>query len=106
MHFPDPQALLNATIFFDIKAIFGNANLADSLRRSALQMTPDCSMLLYSMAQNALSVDIPIGFFRELVTDRGKGGNRSLDLKRWVSVSLSMLPASWRWPSAPMPTGP
>jgi CBS domain-containing protein len=50
-------------------------------------MTPDCSTLLHLMAQNALSVDIPIGFFREFVTDRGKGANRTLDLKT-VGVRL------------------
>jgi CBS domain-containing protein len=81
MRIPDPQALLNATIFFDIKAVYGNAELAEQLRAGVLRLTPDCSALLRLMAQNALSVDVPIGFFREFVTDLGKGASRSLDMK-------------------------
>ncbi len=78
---PDPQALLNATIFFDFRAIHGDLELGDQLRREVTQLAPTSSMLLRLMASNALDVNVPIGFFRNFVTDKGRGAERSLDLK-------------------------
>jgi CBS domain-containing protein len=36
---PQPDALLNATIFFDFRPLFGKAELADAMRRHLLIQT-------------------------------------------------------------------
>jgi CBS domain-containing protein len=82
MRIPDPDALLNATIYFDFRIIHGDAELGDDLRDAVLRMAPTSSTFLYLMSLNALQVDVPIGFIREFVTDHGRGTQRSLDMKK------------------------
>lgn len=82
---PEPVALLNASIFFDFRALFGHAELAEQMRRFLLTATGGNSLFLQSMARNALSVAPPLGKIRDFITDLEPGHPGKIDLKKYGS---------------------
>lgn len=79
----DPEALLNATIFFDFRALHGDASLVERLREFLLEKVKVRPAFLRQMAANALQVRPPLGFFGDIVVEEDEGG--TIDLKRQVS---------------------
>ncbi len=80
---PHPEALLNATIFFDFRPLFGEAPLAERLRRHLLEQTASGNLFLQAMARNALDVAPPLGTFRDFVTDLEPDHPGCIDLKKY-----------------------
>jgi len=80
---PEPQALLNATIFFDFRPLFGKFNLADRMRISLLRQTRGNPLFLRMLATNALSVIPPLGKIRDFVTDNDPEHPGTIDLKKF-----------------------
>jgi CBS domain-containing protein len=79
---PDPQALLNASIFFDLAPLYGDADLAERLRSAVLSLTVDAPSFLHLMAANALNAPAPLNFRGEPVADGGEFGDE-IDLKKF-----------------------
>ncbi|RTL53448.1 MAG: CBS domain-containing protein [Rhodocyclaceae bacterium] len=77
----NPDALLNATIFFDFRAIHGLGELAETLRDWLLEAVPAEPMFQRFMAENAHRAKPPIGFFGNFIVDKGDEYPRTLDLK-------------------------
>jgi CBS domain-containing protein len=71
-----PQALLNATIFFDLRPLHGECRLADVLLDHLLAHARGNTIFLHHMAVNALDVAPPIGRIIRFTT---RGG--TIDLK-------------------------
>lgn len=65
---PDPEALLNATIFFDFRAIAGNLNLAQQLRNWLAKYAPEQGLFLRFLTQNALRNRPPLGLIKDFST--------------------------------------
>ena len=82
---PDPEALLNATIFFDFRPLYGQFNLADRMRLSLLRQTRSNAIFLRMLAANALSVQPPLGKIRDFVTDNDPKHPGTIDLKKFGS---------------------
>ena len=82
---PQPEALLNATIFFDFRPLFGKTELPERLRRHLLTQTAANPMFLRAMAHNALDVEPPLGKFRDFVTDLEADHPGKIDLKKYGS---------------------
>jgi len=80
---PEPQALLNASIFFDFRALYGATHLADRLRVSLLRMAKSNPLFLRMMAANALSVQPPLGKIRDFITDLNAEHPGCVDLKTY-----------------------
>lgn len=78
---PEPEALLNATIFFDLRPIHGDAALAERLRAWLLGEAAGRSLFLRHLAQDALRSRPPLGLVRDFVFDRSAEPPRTLDLK-------------------------
>jgi len=78
---PDPKALMHASVFFDMRPIFGNHTLFHQLRDFILPKTQGNRIFLAWLAANALSRQPPLGFFRNLVLIRGGEHANTLDLK-------------------------
>jgi CBS domain-containing protein len=76
---PDPEALLNASIFFDFRALYGDASLVERLRTFLLEAVKERPAFLHQMAVNALQVRPPLGFFGDVVVGGAKGD--TIDLK-------------------------
>ncbi|MBI4756301.1 MAG: CBS domain-containing protein [Betaproteobacteria bacterium] len=83
---PTPEALLNASIFFDLRPLSGEAHLAEELRDFLLARARDNPLFLRTLAGNALEVSPPLGKFGRFATDGGEYG-ATLDLKK-VGVRL------------------
>ncbi|MDD5328785.1 MAG: DUF294 nucleotidyltransferase-like domain-containing protein [Sulfuricella sp.] len=73
----DPEALLQASIFFDFRALYGKAMLAESLHAWLGQRAAANPRFLHQMAANALRNRPPLGLVRDFVT----GDGHTLDLK-------------------------
>ena len=78
----NPQALLNAAIFFDLRPLAGDARLAGQLRDALLQHAAATPAFLRAMAENALQARPPIGLLRDFVTGDSPEFPRTLDLKK------------------------
>jgi CBS domain-containing protein len=77
---PEPQALLNATIFFDLRAQHGDPSLALALRQHLQRLAPQAAGFLHMLAANAVAVEPPLGRLRDFVSAEGQAGR--VDLKK------------------------
>lgn len=82
---PQPEALLNATIFFDFRPLYGKHSLADRLRRHLMLMAASNPIFLRAMATNALDVEPPLGKIRDFLTDLEPDHPGKIDLKKYGS---------------------
>jgi len=78
---PDPQALLNATIFFDFRAIQGDRAVASDLRAWLARHAEGTGRFLLPMVQNALTSQPPLGLVRDFILASGGEHPDTLDLK-------------------------
>jgi CBS domain-containing protein len=76
----DPEALLNASIFFDFRALHGDASLVERLREFLLDRVRDRPVFLRQMASNAMQTRPPLGLFGDIVVEGTEGG--TIDLKK------------------------
>jgi CBS domain-containing protein len=77
----EPQALLHGAIFFDFRALHGDAALAHALREWLMNHAAETPRFLHQMAQNALQNRPPLGVFRDFVTSDDGGHPGTIDLK-------------------------
>jgi CBS domain-containing protein len=80
---PDPDALLHAAIFFDLRAVAGDSQLAGTLRDWLMERTASSPAFLRALAQNALQARPPIGLLRDFVTDEDSAYPGTIDLKKY-----------------------
>ncbi|WP_025916385.1 DUF294 nucleotidyltransferase-like domain-containing protein [Herminiimonas sp. CN] len=78
---PDRHALLHASIFFDLRPLYGDAALAETLRDYLFALCRDNPLFLRLMANIALETSVPLGVLSRFVTDGGKFGG-TIDLKK------------------------
>ena len=78
---PEPVALLNASIFFDMRPLFGDKALVEQLRSTVLGMTVATPSFLHLMANNALQAEVPLNFRGDLAP----GERDCIDLKKYGS---------------------
>jgi CBS domain-containing protein len=72
-----PEDLLNASIFFDFRSLYGNASFAESLRAWLSKKVSATPRFLHQMAANALRNRPPLGLVRDFVVDP----QHTLDIK-------------------------
>lgn len=77
----NPQALLNATIFFDFRPLYGDESLTEDLRAWLLGTSEGGPLFLRFMAENALRVHPPLGLVRDFAYDKGGDFPHTIDLK-------------------------
>lgn len=77
----DPQALLNAVIFFYFRPLHGEQALAQRLSDFLRDTAKDNSRFQRQLAQKALSVRPPLGLITDFVTDKA-GHDETIDLKK------------------------
>ncbi|XOF32597.1 MAG: DUF294 nucleotidyltransferase-like domain-containing protein [Candidatus Electrothrix sp. YB6] len=78
---PDPQELLNAAIFFDFRAGFGRACLADELRQYLNALTEREEVYLLHLANQCLANRTPLSFFRNFIVEKDGEHKNKLDIK-------------------------
>lgn len=78
---PGQKALMHANIFFDLRAVYGEAVLVDELKESIRTSARENTIFLALMARNAMNFQPPLGFFRQFVLERSGEHRNTLDLK-------------------------
>ncbi|MEM8696132.1 MAG: putative nucleotidyltransferase substrate binding domain-containing protein [Pseudomonadota bacterium] len=78
---PDPDAILNATIFFDLRGIAGETELVDALRDDIYSKARDNRIFLSFIARAAATSRVPLGFFRNFLLNHDEKEGDVLDLK-------------------------
>jgi CBS domain-containing protein len=78
---PEPAALLNASIFFDFRALAGDSHLAERLRKILSELARGNDIFLRMMTLNALAAEPPLGRLRDFVL----AADGLLDLKKFGS---------------------
>jgi CBS domain-containing protein len=78
---PQPKALMHSSIFFDMRAIYGELSLFDELKEHVTRKSTENRIFLSYMAANAMSMRPPLGLFDRFVLIRGGEHHKTLDLK-------------------------
>ncbi|MDO5086697.1 MAG: putative nucleotidyltransferase substrate binding domain-containing protein [Comamonadaceae bacterium] len=78
---PQPKALMLSSVFFDLRAVHGQAELLDDLRDDVLERTRGNSLFLGHMVANALKNRPPLGLFGRIALIKSGSNARTLDLK-------------------------
>jgi CBS domain-containing protein len=79
---PTPGALLNASIYFDLRVIEGSRGLFNALQQDILARTVNNDLFLLHMAQTALERTAPLGFFKNFILEPDGQHKKGLDLKK------------------------
>ncbi|MAC46886.1 DUF294 nucleotidyltransferase-like domain-containing protein [Oceanospirillum beijerinckii] len=79
---PDPEALLNSSIFFDLDGVWGKTDWANQLNTFIVRKTRRSPHFLGCLARNALSRTPPLGFFKDFVMEQDGQHRNSMNLKR------------------------
>jgi CBS domain-containing protein len=81
IHSASPEALLQASIFFDFRSGYGDSSLIDELRQYLFKSLVGWPGFFRHLAENAMYFTPPIGFFRNFLVE-SKGEHRdSFDIK-------------------------
>lgn len=76
-----PQHLLNASIYFDFRPLYGDSAPAEELRAWMLKRVAPNSRFRRQMAENALRNRPPLGLFGDIKVSSGGKHPHSIDLK-------------------------
>lgn len=76
-----PSALLHASIFFDIRCVYGNSEAVDQLIKGLQLEISKNSVFLATLTRSALVTKPPLGFFRHFLLESSGEHKNQLDLK-------------------------
>jgi CBS domain-containing protein len=79
---PTADAVMRVSIFFDIRCIHGDGELAKAVQAVMLQQAGSNTIFQAALAANALDSRPPLGIFRRFVVDRDGEHRDSLDIKK------------------------
>lgn len=81
---PEPKALMYASIFFDLRCVYGDASLLSQLQQKTLETTSKQGLFQAHMAGNSLSHRPPLGFFRGFVLEKDAESNneKGMNMKK------------------------
>ncbi|USD66650.1 DUF294 nucleotidyltransferase-like domain-containing protein [Vibrio sp. SCSIO 43136] len=88
---PNPKALLNASIFFDLDGVYGRLKWAEQLNGFVLRRARKNNRFLACLARNAINRTPPLGFFKSFVMEKDGRHKNSMNLKRRGTAPLADL---------------
>ncbi len=88
---PNPQALLNSNIFFDLEAVAGQADFVEQLRELISTKASANPQFLAMMARNSLNRTPPLGFFRTFVMEKDGQQKNLINIKGRGTAPLTDL---------------
>ncbi|PKM31279.1 MAG: cyclic nucleotide-binding protein [Gammaproteobacteria bacterium HGW-Gammaproteobacteria-11] len=88
---PNPQTLLNSSIFFDLDPVHGEPELVIQLQQQVAEQASKSPAFLASLARNALNRTPPLGFFRTFVMEKDGKQNNIINLKGRGTAPLTDL---------------
>ncbi|MCG9677176.1 DUF294 nucleotidyltransferase-like domain-containing protein [Vibrio sp. Isolate24] len=88
---PNPKALLNASIFFDLVGVYGRLKWAEQLNGFIVRRARRNNRFLACLARNAMNRTPPLGFFKDFVMEKDGQHKNSINLKRRGTAPLADL---------------
>lgn len=88
---PNPKALLNASIFFDLDGVYGRLKWAEQLNGFIVRRARKNNRFLACLARNAMNRTPPLGFFKSFVMEKDGQHKNSINLKRRGTAPLADL---------------
>ncbi len=79
---PQPDALLNSSIFFDLRALYGHDGLANELRAWLLERAASYPIFMRAMVENSLNWESPLNWWKGFRYDGDKEFPHTIDLKK------------------------
>ena len=76
-----PQAILNASIFFDMRSVYGPEDAMQALTDLLQAKAVKNSIFMATLTKNAIASRPPLGFFRDFVLEHSGEHKNKLDLK-------------------------
>ncbi|OZA90928.1 MAG: hypothetical protein B7X57_10795, partial [Erythrobacter sp. 34-65-8] len=85
---PDEDAILRATIFFDMRCIHGESQLVQRFHQETVAAAAANRIFISYLARDAQRSKVPLGIFRNLVLDRSESGEKVFDAKGQAVVPV------------------
>ena len=79
---PEPQSVMNSSIFFDLRGVAGNMDLARKLQDKVLEQARESRIFLRFLAAESIAHTPPLGLFRQFVQERDGGKSQGVNLKK------------------------
>ena len=86
---PDPQSLMNSTIFFDFRLVYGDTILEKALQNYLIDAIETGGTFINHLAKNALQNPPPLTFFKNLVVEKGGEHKNEFDIKKRAMMPLA-----------------
>lgn len=77
----EPEAVLNSTIFFDFRALYGQESLAAELRDWLLARAPSHPIFLRALVDSSMNWESPLNWWQGFRYDGDKAHPHTIDLK-------------------------
>jgi len=78
----DPQSILEASIFFDFRCVFGDESLVIDLRNHVNQLVENQSVFFFHLAQSITKYKAPLSLFGKIIDKEHPGDQVTLDVKK------------------------
>lgn len=78
---PTQDAILRATIFFDMRCVHGDAQLAAQLHDETAHLASQNPLFISYLARDAQRSKVPLGIFRTMVLTKSEDGQKVFDAK-------------------------
>ncbi|MGY5449535.1 DUF294 nucleotidyltransferase-like domain-containing protein [Agarivorans sp. MS3-6] len=85
---PEYSMLLNATVFMEVRAIYGESSLSELLQSHLYGLLADNKNFLTSLVNDSVSVQPPLGIFNNLVLEKGGEHSEMLDIKKYALLLI------------------
>jgi CBS domain-containing protein len=82
MREPEPQSVMNCSIFFDLRGIAGDLALAGQLQQQVLDQARDSRIFLRFLATESIGHTPPLGLFRQFLQERKEDEGSGINLKK------------------------
>ena len=86
---PHPQALMNSTIFFDFRPVYGDEKLAQDLQGFLVTAIGKGGTFINHLAKNALQNPPPLTFFKNFMVEKGGAHKDEFDIKKRAMMPLA-----------------
>ena len=81
---PEFEMLLNASVFLEVRSIYGEAEFSDQLQRHLHQTISNNRGFLTSLINDAIQVHPPLGIFNKLVVEKDGKNKNTLNIKKYA----------------------
>ena len=95
---PEPEAVLNCSIFFDFREIYGDAALSAALRDHVVELLASRpGTFFHLLAQSVVEKDLPVGLFGRIAVETRGQREDVFDIKQPIAriCELARLHALW-----------